>query len=63
LKGALEVTIAGRKKIYPVIVGLSVIASFFGIILVAHLGGKWNSSLSYAELRGLLSSIANFSHP
>jgi polyferredoxin len=62
-KGALEVTLAGRKKIHPVLVSVSVIAVFFGLILVAHLSGKWNSSLSYAELRGLLSNIANFSHP
>jgi hypothetical protein len=40
-----------------------VVAVFFGIILLAHLSGKWNSSLSYAELRSLLSNIANLTHP
>ena len=62
-KGALEVTLTGRKEIHPVMVGASVIAIFFGIILIAHLSGKWSSSLSYAELRGLLSNIANLAHP
>jgi polyferredoxin len=62
-KGALEVKLKGGKKIHPVMVCASVIAIFFGIILIAHLSGKWNSSLSYAELRGLLSNISNFSHP
>jgi len=62
-KGALEVTLTGRKRIHPVIAGVSIIAIFFGIIFVAHLSGKWNSSLSHAELRSLLSDIANFTHP
>jgi polyferredoxin len=62
-KGALEVTLQGRKKIHPVMVSVSVVAVFFGIILLAHLSGKWNSSLSYAELRSLLSNIANLTHP
>jgi len=43
--------------------GVSVIAIFFGLILIAELSGKWNSSLSYSELRSLLSDIANLTHP
>jgi polyferredoxin len=62
-KGALEVTLTGRKRIHPVMVGVSVITLFFGVIIIAHLSGKWNSSLSYAELRSLLSGIANLTHP
>ena len=62
-KGALEVTLAGRKKMHPVTICVSVIAVFFGLILIAHLSGKWDSSLSYAELRSLLSDIANLTHP
>ena len=62
-KGALEVMLIGKKKIHPAMVGVSVIVLFFGIILVAHLSGRWDSSLSYTELRGLLSGIANFTHP
>ena len=62
-KGALEVALKGGKRIHPVMVGVSVIGIFFGLILIAHLSGKWNSSLSYGELRSLLSGVANLSHP
>lgn len=62
-KEALEVTLKGGKKINPAIVGISVIAIFFGLILIAQLSGKWNSSISYDELRILLLGIAPISHP
>jgi polyferredoxin len=62
-QGALEVTLKGRKKINPAIVGISIIVIFFGLILIAQLNGKWNSSISYNELRILLSDTTPISHP
>jgi polyferredoxin len=62
-QGALEVTLKDRKKINPAIVGISIIVIFFGLILIAQLNGKWNSSISYNELRILLSVTTSISHP
>jgi polyferredoxin len=62
-KGALEVKLIGGKKIRPLLFGISVLAIFFGLILIAKSSGRWESSLSYDMLRPLIPVVPKLAHP
>lgn len=62
-KGALDVAFIGKKAISPEIVMASIVAIFFGIVLIAQVAGKWHSVVSYDELFRIMPFIDTLAHP
>lgn len=62
-KGALDISILGRKTFRPEIFILLALTLFYGIIAAAMLTGKWHSSISVAELHSLTPFLERLAHP
>jgi polyferredoxin len=62
-KDALDVRVGGKWTMRPEIMAAFIVVIFFGIITAARLSGKWHSSVSYEELKSLLSVLQNLEHP
>lgn len=62
-KGALDISVAGKKSVPPVIFAAAVAGIFFILIFAAMAGGKWHSSVTPGELRNLVPSLKYLEHP
>ncbi|BCB95931.1 (Fe-S)-binding protein [Dissulfurispira thermophila] len=62
-KDALNPAILNKKALRPEVFIFTVIAVFFGIVLIAKLTGKWHSHVSPDELRAIMPFIHTLTHP
>ena len=62
-KGALDMSVAGKKTVPPWIFAAAVAGIFFILIIAAMAGGKWHSSVTPEELRNLVPYLKNLEHP
>jgi polyferredoxin len=62
-KNALDISLAGKKVLQPVVFACLVVAVFFGGIGIARLTGKWHSAVTYEEYRRIIPQTGNLDHP
>lgn len=62
-KGALDVSLTGRKPVRPEIYAALVLAVFFGIVAVAKVSGKWQSNVTHEEYQEIVPHIEKLDHP
>lgn len=61
-KGSLDMALYGRA-VKPVIIIVSVIVIFFGLIFIAQVAGRWHSSVSNDDLIRIMPFIDTLAHP
>ena len=62
-KGALDVSLAGKKAVNPVLFAILIVVLFFGSIGIAQLTGKWSSAVTYEEYLRIIPQTAHLEHP
>ena len=62
-KGALDITVARRKVLSPILFAIIVMVLFFGTIAAGKLTGRWHSSVTFQELQSLVPFIDTLAHP
>ena len=62
-KDALDVTVANRRVLSPVLFTAIVIVLFFGTIAAGKLTGRWHSSVTFQELQSLVPFMDKLAHP
>ena len=62
-KGALDVSLAGRKAVSPVFAALLIVVIFFGSIGIAKLSSNWYSTVPYEQYQRLIPQAAHLDHP
>ncbi len=61
--GALDVSLAGKKAVTPLIAALLVVVLFFGSIGIAKLTNNWHSTVTYEQYQRLIPQAAHLDHP
>ncbi len=62
-KGALDVSLMGKKAVKPLLFAGLIIAVFFGSIGIAQLSGKWHSAVIYEDYRRIIPLTEHLEHP
>jgi polyferredoxin len=62
-EGALDMALPGRRVIRTEYFAVAVVIFFFGIVLIAHLTGKWHSAVTPEELASLIPYLSSLAHP
>ncbi len=62
-KGALEISISGRRTLHPVVFIIFVTLLFFGILGIGRHAGKWQSSVTESEYRRIIPTASALEHP
>jgi len=62
-KGALDVSLAGKKAVPPLFAAFLLVVLFFGSIGVAKLTNNWYSTVSYEEYQRIIPQTARLGHP
>jgi polyferredoxin len=62
-KGALDISLPGRRPVRPLLFVCFIIAVFFGSITVAKLTGRWESSVSYQDYQRIVPQSRQLDHP
>jgi len=62
-KGALDMTLPGRKALHPLLFVCFIVVFFFGSVAVAKLTGRWDSQVSYQEYRRIIPQAKLLDHP
>lgn len=62
-KGALDVSLAGRKTVNPVVFACLIVALFFGCIGIAKTANHWHSAVTYEEYQRIVPQAEHLDHP
>jgi len=60
---ALDISLARKKALHPVLFACLVVAVFFGGIGIARLTGKWHSAVTYEEYQRIIPQTGHLDHP
>jgi ferredoxin len=62
-KGALDVSLPGKRTVHPLLYAVLIIAVFFGAIGLGKVTGKWDSAVTPDEYRRIIPSATFLDHP
>jgi len=62
-KGALDISLPGKKPAHPLLFICLIIGIFFGSITIAKLTGRWDSSVSYHDYQRIIPQAHYLDHP